>query len=216
MRAHRPIVATATTLPTATAATAVAMSAETVAEMAVAGTAAVATDPSRTMPMRHAAHYRAIFDFVARVGLPIIEDTLPGDTFLPGVAIRDGGLVVDPAALVWPGDLLHEAGHLAVLPPALRAQAHDDLVDEVDVEHAGELEAMAWAWAAAVELGLPAEVLIHDGGYNGKSHHLLQMYAFGVYPGLQGLCAAGLTAAPGFAPEPLPLRYPRMLRWLRT
>ncbi|MBP6748233.1 MAG: hypothetical protein KA144_01230 [Xanthomonadaceae bacterium] len=174
-----------------------------------------ATDSAWTMPMRHAEHYHTIFDFVAGVGLPITEEALPGDTFLPGIAIRYGGLAVDPYVLVWPGDLLHEAGHLAVLPPALRTAADDDLADEADVEHAGELEAMAWAWAAVVELGLPVEVLIHEGGYNGKSRDLLQMYAFGVYPGLQGLCATGMTAAPGFSPEPLTVRYPQMLRWLR-
>jgi hypothetical protein len=170
--------------------------------------------------MRYSEHYRSIVDFLDRIGLEIVEDTLPADTFLPGIALRDGGLVVDPEKLVWPGDLLHEAGHLAVLPAAIRHTAHDDLaehatVEHAGVEHAGELEAMAWAWAAAVELGLPAEVLIHEGGYNGKSRDLLQMYAFGVYPGLQGLCAAGMSAAPGFAPEPLPVRYPQMLRWLR-
>lgn len=166
--------------------------------------------------MHHADHYRAIVDFIAGIGLTISEQTLPADTFLPGVALRDGGLVVDPATLVWPGDLLHEAGHLAVLPAAIRGRANDDLADEVGVDHAGELEAMAWAWAAVVELGLPPEVLIHEGGYNGKSRDLLQMYTFGVYPGLQGLCAAGMTAAPGFASEPLPVRYPQMLRWLRA
>ncbi len=165
--------------------------------------------------MGHADHSYLILNFIARIGLPIGEEALPGTTFLPGIMIRDGGLVVDPSQLKWPGDLLHEAGHLAVLPPALRALANDDLTEAFDVEYAGELEAMAWAYAATVELGLPAEVLIHEGGYNGKSRDLLQMYAFGVYPGLQGLCAAGMTAAPGFSPEPLPVRYPQMLRWLR-
>jgi hypothetical protein len=175
---------------------------------------AAATDLQRAH-MQHSEHYRSIVDFLGRIGLEIVEDTLPADTFLPGIALRDGGLVVDPEKLMWPGDLLHEAGHLAVLPAAVRRAAHDDLAEDSGVEHAGELEAMAWAWAATVELGLPAEVLIHEGGYNGKSRDLLQMYAFGVYPGLQGLCATGMTAAPGFAPEPLPVRYPQMLRWLR-
>jgi hypothetical protein len=169
-----------------------------------------------TSPMHHAEHFRTIVDFAARIGVPIAEVALPDGTFLPGVAIRSGGLAVDPSKLVWPGDLLHEAGHLAVLPATVRPQAEDDLADELVAAHAGELEAMAWAWAAAVELGLPPEVLIHDGGYNGKSRELLQMYALGIYPGLQGLCAIGMTAAPGFSPEPLNVRYPQMLRWLRA
>jgi hypothetical protein len=165
--------------------------------------------------MNHAEHYASIFAFLTRIGVPIVEETLPADTFLPGIVLRAGGLVVDPEKLMWPGDLLHEAGHLAVLPRALRYEAQDDDPNHAEIEFAGELEAMAWAYAAAVELGMPAEVLIHDGGYNGKARDLLQMYSFGVYPGLRGLCATGMTAAPGFMPDCGPVQYPRMLRWLR-
>ncbi len=165
--------------------------------------------------MHHAAFFRPIFDFIAGVGIDIVEAPLPDTTFLPGIELRSGGIAVDADRLVWPGDLLHEAGHLAVLPAALRREAHEDQPNAAEVEHAGELETMAWAWAAAVELCLPAEVLIHPGGYSGKSGDLLQMYAFGVYPGLKGLCESGMTAAPGFTYNCGPLRYPRMLRWLR-
>lgn len=165
--------------------------------------------------MHHEAFFRPIFDFIAHAGIDIAEARLPADTFLPGIELRNGGIAVDPDKLVWPGDLLHEAGHLAVLPAALRLEAHEDQPNAAGIEHAGELEAMAWAWAAVVELGLPAEVLIHAGGYNGKSGDLLQMYAFGVYPGLKGLCEAGMTAAPGFTRDCGAVRYPRMLRWLR-
>lgn len=165
--------------------------------------------------MHHQAYFRPIFDFIAGVGIHIVEAPLVADTFLPGIELRSGGIAVDPGKLVWPGDLLHEAGHLAVLPAALRREAQDDQPNAAEVEHAGELEAMAWAWAAAVALGLPAEVLIHEGGYNGKSGDLLRMYAFGVYPGLKGLCESGMTAAPGFTHDCGPVRYPRMLRWLR-
>ncbi len=165
--------------------------------------------------MHHADCFRPIFDFIAGVGIDIVEATLPDDTFLLGIELRSGGIAVDPDRLVWPGDLLHEAGHLAVLPAALRREAHEDQPNAAEVEHAGEPEAMAWAWAAVVELGLPADVLIHAGGYHGKSGDLLQMYAFGVYPGLRGLCESVMTAAPGFTPDCGPVRYPRMLRWLR-
>ena len=36
--------------------------------------------------MHHAEHYSAIFAFLARIGLPIAEETLAVDTFLPGIA----------------------------------------------------------------------------------------------------------------------------------
>jgi hypothetical protein len=165
--------------------------------------------------MHHAEHYAAIFAFLARIGLPIAEETLAVDTFLPGIVLCAGGLVVDADKLMWPGDLLHEAGHLAVLPAALRNDAHDDAPNRAEVAFAGELEAMAWAYAAAVELALPMEVLIHDGGYHGKSRDLLQMYSFGVYPGLRGLCESGMTAAHGFITDCGLVQYPQMLRWLR-
>lgn len=165
--------------------------------------------------MHHAGFYAPIFAFLTRIGMPVVEETLPADTFLPGIALRTGGLVVDPDKLMWPGDLLHEAGHLAVLPAALRSEADGDDLSQAEIAHAGELEAMAWAYAAAVELGLPMDVLIHDGGYNGKARDLLQMYTFGVYPGLRGLCASGMTAAHGFTPDSGLTQYPQMLRWLR-
>jgi hypothetical protein len=165
--------------------------------------------------MHHAEHYSVIVAFLTRIGLPIAEETLAADTFLPGITLRAGGLVVDADKLMWPGDLLHEAGHLAVLPAALRSEAHDDAPNHAEVAFAGELEAMAWAYAAAVELVLPMEVLIHEGGYHGKSRDLLQMYTFGVYPGLRGLCESRMTAAPGFTPDCGPVQYPQMLRWLR-
>ncbi len=165
--------------------------------------------------MHHAEHYSAMFAFLARIGLPIAEETLAADTFLPGIALRAGGLVVDADKLLWPGDLLHEAGHLAVLPAALRNDAHGDAPNDADVAFAGELEAMAWAYAAAVELALPMEVLIHDGGYHGKAQELLQMYTFGVYPGLRGLCENGMTMSRGFTVGCGPVQYPIMLRWLR-
>ena len=162
--------------------------------------------------MHHPEFYLALYDVLARIGIPIEEGPLPEDTFLPGIALRAGRIAVDPGKLVWPGDLLHEAGHLAVLPGTRR---NDEQAELAEAEHGGELEAMAWAYAAAVEIGLPGQILVHEGGYNGKARDLLQMYDFGVYPGLKGLCATGMAASPGFTPECGSVCYPRMLKWLR-
>ncbi len=165
--------------------------------------------------MHHPEHYPSILAFIAGIGLPIVEAALPDDTFLPGIALRAGGLYVDPEKLLWPGDLLHEAGHLAVLPAVVRVTANDDLVDATDIEHAGEIEAMAWAYAAAMAIGLPLNALIHEGGYKGRSLEVLSMYGYGIYPGLRGLCETGMTSSSGFVAEPGAVQYPRMLKWLR-
>lgn len=165
--------------------------------------------------MNHNEHLAPILAFLAQVGIAVHEETLAETTFLPGLRIRRGALVYDPAQLQWPGDLLHEAGHLAVLPPALRSQADDDLKELPEADFAGEQEALAWAYAAAAEIGLPLEVLVHDGGYKGQAAALRQMYALGMYPGLQGLCGSGMAESPRFMQQCGPVHYPRMLQWLR-
>ena len=165
--------------------------------------------------MNHREHLPAIVDFLRQVGIRVRQEAMPEGSFLPGVRIRQGALEYDPHRLQWPGDLLHEAGHLAVLPAALRGQADDDLQGLDEAEFAGELEALAWAYAASVAIGLPLEALVHDGGYKGNAAALRQMYALGIYPGLQGLCASGMAESPRFMAACGAVHYPRLLKWLR-
>lgn len=147
-----------------------------------------------------------IVAFVRGIGIPVTEDAVAADSFLPAVAVVKGGVVVDRARLQWPGDILHEAGHLAVL----EANARDGAVPD---DRALELAAMAWSYAAAVELGIDPGVVFHTGGYNGRGPSLAQSYAMGLYIGLPELVAAGMTHGPLTAPEGTPV-YPAMVRWL--
>lgn len=166
--------------------------------------------------MHHSEHLPSILAFLREVGISVSPADLSGTTFLPGISIRAGTLLYDPRRLLWPSDLLHEAGHLAVLPLELRVAASDDLQDVWDTPGAGETEALAWAYAAAHHLKLPPAVLFHEGGYKGHSEGLILSYSLGVCPGLRGLCDAGLTFAPGFQAKDAHARsYPHMLRWLR-
>lgn len=156
-----------------------------------------------------------ILDFLRSIGLPVRDGDAGGDAFLPGVRVDAGGLVVDRAHLRWPGDLLHEAGHLAVLPPSHRAAMSDALAGHDEVPHAGEMEATAWAYAATVALGLDPAVLFHAGGYHGRSADLVQTYALGVYPGAHGLVQAGMASTGEQARQRGEAPYPHMRRWLR-
>jgi len=134
---------------------------------------------------------------------------------LPGISIVHGTLVLDRNRLVWPGDLLHEAGHIAVTPAHLRPMLDATIPVEVQAPHGGEAEATAWAFAAVRAIGLDPSVLFHAGGYHGKSDALILTYTSGVYPGAGGLCATGIAAS---AADALALGvppYPHMLRWLR-
>jgi hypothetical protein len=156
-----------------------------------------------------------IVDFIASTGIPIREGTVPTDAFLPGIYVLSGGLVFDREALRWPGDLLHEAGHLAVAPASLRSLMQGDASLPESVPHASEVEATAWAWAALCQLGLDPSVLFHEGGYHGCSSRLIQAFTLGVYPGASGLADAGMThVGPDAVRASLPV-YPAMLRWLR-
>ena len=148
-----------------------------------------------------------IVAFVRGLGIPVTEDVVAADSFLPAVAVVGGGVVVDRERLQWPGDILHEAGHLAVLEAGARG-------DDVPDDRALELAAMAWSYAAAAELGIEPSVVFHAGGYRGRGPNLAQAYAMGLYIGLPELVAAGMAHTPLTAPQGAPV-YPAMVRWLR-
>jgi hypothetical protein len=155
-----------------------------------------------------------VVQFLRSIGLVVEPAALHGDTFLPAVRIVAGGLHYDPDRLLAPGDLLHEAGHIAIAP----ADTRPTLCDALDGQQPGamtdEVEAIAWSWAALVHLGLPGEVLFHPAGYKGQSAGLLMSYSLGVYPGAAGLARLGLCDLPAQAAVNGTQPYPFMHRWL--
>lgn len=156
-----------------------------------------------------------ILAFLEQIGLTASEGMVPPDSFLPGIRVAQGTLVFDRAAVRWPGDLLHEAGHIAVTPAALRCTLDDALATTSAIPHAGEAEATAWAYAAIVHLQLPPALLFHEGGYRGHSTSLIATFSCGVYPGSFGLSQAGMTLSSAAAKNGGVPAYPHMTRWLR-
>ena len=66
--------------------------------------------------------------FLREIGIPVEAASLAhGETFLPGIRLERGALLVDDAKLAYPGDLLHEAGHVAMTPPELRSHLSGDV-----------------------------------------------------------------------------------------
>jgi len=153
--------------------------------------------------------------FLREIGIPVDIATLPVDGFLPGIVVDRGRLVVDLARLRYPGDLLHEGGHIALVEPALRPLLGTDVnlpgLDMTRLENA----VVPWSYAAARHLGIDPVVVFHDGGYRGQARGLLTTFAVGVYPGVPMLEELGLTASPARAAELGVAPYPHMLRWLR-
>lgn len=152
---------------------------------------------------------RRLVDFVAEIGVEVRSAPLPDPTFLPGLDIRDGALVIDSERLAYPGDILHEAGHIAVSEPEARGAA---ALQPTDAE---EMAAIAWSWAAAVHLDVAPEVLFHPHGYKGGSDALIEAFTGGRYFGVPLLQWFGLTLEPRQAAERGLPPYPHMLRWLR-
>lgn len=153
---------------------------------------------------------RLIVAWLRQIGLTVRFAPLDADTFLPGVTLEPGGLIVDPERLLYPGDLLHEAGHLAVMPPAQRASTGSNVGSEMG----DEIAAQTWSYAAAVHLGLPPETVFHSAGYKGAAKTLIQVYGDGS-AGVPLLQWMGLTLDPARGAANSMPPYPHMIRWLR-
>ncbi|SOC30957.1 hypothetical protein [Thalassospira xiamenensis] len=157
--------------------------------------------------------------------------------FCDGVVIRAGSLVVDPQVCAI-GDLLHEAGHVAITPGRYRRLMSDDLREGLklmldDVEKLGpdsevfqpamqcsDPEATAWAWAAGMHLGLKPEIIIEDDAYGSSganvrsqllSSELGRPYGRVTgYLGIHGLAHAGMTSLHNRGGAAM---FPEMKRW---
>lgn len=156
-----------------------------------------------------------IADFLLDIGLQVEAQVLDVGTFLPGIQIRSGVMIVDETKLKNPGDLLHEGGHLALAPSALRPHL-DDKVELPGFDmNAIEAGTIAWSYAAGLHLGLKPEDVFHDGYVREGLAGLLSSYSFGVYLGANVLEEGGLAVlaqtAAGLGVEP----YPKMLKWVR-
>ncbi len=141
--------------------------------------------------------------FVQSAGIPVCMEAITGETFLAGLTIRDGSLVVDAARLDWPGDILHEAAHIALAPPSRRAATSGKL----EVTPAEEMAALAWSYAAAVATGTDPAIVFHEGGYKKGGAQLISQYTSGLPPGGPGVPILqwyGMTTS-----------FPGMGSWLR-
>ena len=157
---------------------------------------------------------RVIAGFLRDIGLNVSFGSVPDDTFLPGILVKDGGLVIDAAKLRYPGDLLHEAGHLAFAPAAIRPTISGEVVLPGVNAAVVEVQAIAWSYAAAVFLGIDPAVVFHKDGYHGRSESILFNIAIGNILGLPGLSQHGMAYSPLRAAELGVDPFPVMHKWL--
>jgi len=153
----------------------------------------------------------AIIQFLNEIGLAVKAETFDEKTFLPGIKMDQGVILIDPARLKYPGDLLHDAGHLAIKADKERRQAGPD----AGGDPAEEMMAIAWSYAALTHLELPLEVVFHPDGYRGESPSLIENFGQGRYFGVPMLQWLGMTADEKQAKELGIAPYPHMTNWLR-
>ena len=153
------------------------------------------------MPQPDPAITAKIVAFLGDIGVPVEMTPLPDDTLLPAMTVRCGTLLVDPERLTYPGDLLHEAGHIAVTDPAVRGT-----LETVADDQSKELAAICWSYAAARAIGLDPGIVFHGDGYRGNGAGLAMNFQMGIYLGVHLLVGYGLTTNAA---------YPAMDHWLR-
>lgn len=156
-----------------------------------------------------------ILSFLANAGLVYYLEPIKEDTFLPGLKLRDGALVIDRERLLYPGDVLHEAGHLACMPPDIRQNMNDNLED-CDLHRGGEMMAIAWSYAACIFLHITPEIVFHENGYKGAGQSLIQNFATGNAIGLPLLQWSGMSYDVSTAEIMGQPPFPHMINWICT
>jgi hypothetical protein len=134
-----------------------------------------------------------ILAFLNQIGIPYAEKSLADGTFLPGVTIDHGGVHFDRTALVYPGDVLHEAGHIALTPPDERGALDQAVLDAQPATESLEIGVLLWTFLAAKEIGLPIEMVFHAGGYKDGSTWITDQFESGNQMGLPLLNWMGVT-----------------------
>lgn len=156
--------------------------------------------------LNHKEHINLIYSFLNSIGIEIIELPLPNDTFLPGITLKGNAILVDPDQLKYPGDILHEAGHIAVTEETLRPLIGTDEMDKNWPSVGDEIATIIWSYAASHHLNLPLEFVFHPNGYKNDSEWLIEQFSNNTYVGLPLLEWMGLCESS---------KFPEMKKWIR-
>lgn len=162
--------------------------------------------------MEEAQVLQKITGFINDIGIPCNEGIVDQNTFVPGIDIVKGHIVYDAVMLETPGDLLHEAGHIAVLSVEDRSTVTSpDVTGDLGNAQA-EMAAIAWSWAAAHHLQIKPDIIFHEEGYRGGSEDIMSKFYNKDYFGVDTLEQYGMTLET--TPE-AEIEFPAMEHWLR-
>lgn len=124
------------------------------------------------------------FAFIRGIGIEIEERTITEKTFVPGITIASGRLIVDQQAMLYPGDLLHEAGHIALIPAEHRSGLNGNVADCEGGSEGDEIGVLLWSYFAGIQAKVPLTEIFHPHGYKGDSEWLIENFTQKKYIGL--------------------------------
>lgn len=159
---------------------------------------------------------RSILAFLDEIGVPVVERDLGEETFLPGLALGPDCIYADYPRLKYPGDLLHEAGHLCVTTGDQRRKIGTEELEQPWPTDGEEIAAVLWSYAAALHIGIEPEVVFHPHGYKNESEWIVRNFREGNYIGLPFLEWAGLALGPQRAQAAGTKPFPHMINWKRN
>ena len=165
--------------------------------------------------MKKSSEMIKILDFLKKIHITVIEKELPETTFLPGLSLGPNSIEIDFEKLLYPGDILHEAGHLAVTTTAERKLIGSENMPKDWPTAGDEIAAMLWSYGACCHLQLPIEFVFHPNGYKDQSDWLIENYTSGSFIGLPLLEWMGLTLGEEKATKQKKEPFPAMVQWLR-
>jgi len=167
------------------------------------------------MPVKETSlEIKKVLLFLNEIGIDVIEKELD-TTFLPGLSLGPNCIYIDFDKLLYPGDLLHEAGHLAVTTSAERKSVGTSEMSPQWPSQSEEIGAILWSFAAANHLQLPLDFVFHPNGYKDASDWFIANFSSKKYIGLPFLEWIGLCLGEDRAFKENKPAFPTMLKWLR-
>ena len=161
--------------------------------------------------MNQEIYFKKALEFIHSIGIETEYLALQDrPCFLPGLLVENGRILIDTDLLLYPGDLLHEAAHVALTTATERSSISGVAIGKSKDAAAEEIAAIAWTYAACVYLEIDPCFVFHGNGYQGGGDNIAENFKEGRYIGVPILQWFGMTETGRDNHG-----YPTMLKWKR-
>lgn len=160
---------------------------------------------------------KTVLSFLDLIGIKNARlKKMPKNLFFEEVGIWHGSIICNNFTNI--GYLLHEIGHVAIVPFRFRKYCHIDMdkslekitnIPGVELDDAlintSDQEATAWAYAAGKHLGFDEDLIIRDEDYDGQGSEIRFALESKCFGGINGLRAGGMLDSVK--------NYPNLTKW---